>query len=205
MAKTEVKISGFGGQGVILSAHILGKAASIFDGMHATMTQAFGPEARGSSCSAQVILSDEIIRYPYVKNPEILVSMSQEAFTKFSSEVISGGMVLIDEDLVDSGGERKDLVIRSIPATRIAEELGRKLVLNIVMFGFFTAMTGLVREESALKAVLDSVPKGTEDLNSRAFNKGYEYGAKLRAESPVPGSATKKKKTVGGKKAAARK
>jgi 2-oxoglutarate ferredoxin oxidoreductase subunit gamma len=203
MVKTEVKISGFGGQGVILSAHILGKAASIFDGKQATMTQAFGPEARGSSCSAQVILSDEIIRYPYLKAPEVLVSMSQEAFTRFSPEVAKGGMVLIDEDLVKPSDKKRDFAIYSIPATRFAEELGRKLVLNIVMFGFFTAMTGLVQKESALKAVLDSVPKGTEDLNTNAFNKGYDYGAKLREESP--GLAKTNKKAPAKKKAAAKK
>ena len=184
MAITEVKISGFGGQGVILSAHILGKAASIFDGKSATMTQAFGPEARGSSCSAQVILSDELIRYPYVDHPAVLVSMSQEAFSKFSPEVAKGGMVLIDEDLVDTAGARKDIRIYAIPATRYAEELGRTLVLNIVMFGFFSAMTGAIRKESALEAVLDSVPKGTEDLNSKAFNKGYDHGMQIRAENP---------------------
>jgi len=184
MATIDIKISGFGGQGVILSAHILGKAASIFDGKHATMTQAFGPEARGSSCSAQVILSDEVIRYPYVKHPAVLVSMSQEAFTKFSPELAKNGMALIDEDLVKPGKVREDIRVFSIPATRFAEKLGRKLVLNIVMFGFFTAMTGSIRRESALEAVLDSVPKGTEELNTNAFSKGYEYGIKIREEHP---------------------
>lgn len=210
MAKTDVKISGFGGQGVILSAHILGKAASIFDGKHATMTQAFGPEARGSSCSAQVIISDEVIRYPYVKNPEILVSMSQEAFSRFSPEVADGGMVLIDEDLVKPGDIGRGVRVYSIPATRFAEELGRKLVLNIVMFGFFAAMSGLIAKESALEAVLHSVPKGTEELNGNAFNKGYDHGMKIREENPdefaagaKPAAATKAKKKAAKKKTAA--
>jgi len=203
MVMTEVKISGFGGQGVILSAHILGKAASIFDGRQATMTQAFGPEARGSSCSAQVILSDDLIRYPYVRNPEVLVSMSQEAYTRFSPEVAKGGMVLVDEDLVKVGDEKKHFNVYPIPATRYAEELGRKLVLNIVMFGFFTAMSGCIKKESALEAVLDSVPKGTEELNSNAFNKGYDHGMMLRENDPE--LAQPKKKAAKKKKAASRK
>ena len=91
MAKTEIKIGGFGGQGVILSGYIIGKAAAIYDGKHATMIQAFGPEARGSACSAQVIVSDEPIGYPYVKQPNILVVMSQEAYTKFTPELAQGG------------------------------------------------------------------------------------------------------------------
>jgi len=201
---TEVKISGFGGQGVILSAHILGKAASIYDGRQATMTQAFGPEARGSSCSAQVILSDEIIRYPYVKNPKVLVSMSQEAYTRFSPDVAKGGMVLVDEDLVQLGEGKTHFNVYSIPATRYAEELGRKLVLNIVMFGFFTAMTGCIKKESALESVLDSVPKGTEELNTNAFNKGYDHGMRLREENPEL-SKPKKKAAKKKKKAASRK
>ncbi len=206
MVSREIKISGFGGQGVILSAHILGKAASIFDGKHATMTQAFGPEARGSACSAQVILSDEVIRYPYVKNPEVLVSMSQEAFTKFSSEIAKNGMALIDEDLVKPQNVRKDIRVFSIPATRFAEELGRKLVLNIVMFGFFAAMTGAIEKKSALDAVLDSVPKGTEKLNTDAFNKGYDFGMEIREKNPDIGSAKKKttKKKKGKAKQAAK-
>ena len=196
MAYTEVKISGFGGQGVILSAHILGKAASIYDGLNATMTQAFGPEARGSSCSAQVILSDEVIRYPYLRAPEVLVSMSQEAFTRFSPESDEGAMILVDEDLVNFDDGRPDLRVYAIPATRFAEELGRKLVLNIVMFGFFTSMSGLIKKESALEAVLHSVPKGTEDLNTRAFTKGYDYGMSLREKDPDIGVKKKKKKAA---------
>jgi 2-oxoglutarate ferredoxin oxidoreductase subunit gamma len=98
--------------------------------------------------------------------------------------VAKDGMVLIDQDLVKPSDKKRDFFIYSIPATRYAEELGRKLVLNIVMFGFFTAMTGLIQKESALKAVLDSVPKGTEELNTNAFNKGYDHGIELKGKSP---------------------
>ena len=176
MAKTEIKIGGFGGQGVILTGYIIGKAASIYDGKDATMTQAFGPEARGSACSSQIIVSDGAILYPYVKRPQIMVIMSQEAFKKFSPEISPDGMMLIEEELVDPAGLPPTVKLFGIPATRIAEELGRKVVLNMVMTGFFAAMSGLVSKDAMRKAVETSVPKGTEGLNLLAFEKGYEYG-----------------------------
>src|SRR5512141_2567638 len=103
MQLTEIRIAGFGGQGVILSAIVLGKAASIFEGDFATMTQSFGPEARGGACSAQVILSDSPILYPYVTRPDILIVMSQEAYGKFAPELKDGGMLVIEQDLVRVG------------------------------------------------------------------------------------------------------
>lgn len=180
MARTEIKIGGFGGQGIILTGYIVGKAASIFDKKYATMTQAFGPEARGSACSSQIIVSENIIRYPYVKCPQIMVIMSQEAFTKFSPQVDPHGILLIEEELVDPNGLPDTVRLYKIPATRIAEELGRKIVLNIVMVGFFTAVTGLISREAMRKAVETSVPKGTEELNLKAFDRGYEWGMKQR-------------------------
>jgi len=180
MAKrSEIKIGGFGGQGVILSGIIIGKAASLFDNQHSTLIQAFGPEARGSACSAQVILSDEYIGYPYITRPSIEVLMSQEAYTKFESELTDDGLLMIEKDLVEPKNLRPGIKCYGIPATRIAEELGHKIVLNIIMVGFFTAVSGLISKESAQKAIQDSVPPGTVDLNISAFNKGYNYGKEL--------------------------
>lgn len=184
MSRTEIKIGGFGGQGVILSGYILGRAASIFDNKNATMIQAFGPEARGSATSAQLIISDERITYPYIVAPNVMVLMSQEAYSKFSPELASGGMMLTEEDLVATHNLRSDVKHYSIPATRFAEELGKRLVLNIVMLGFATAITGVVGREAAREAVKVSVPKGTEELNFAAFEKGYEYGMKLLKGEP---------------------
>jgi len=100
MAKTEIRVGGLGGQGVILNASILGKAASIFEGKHATLIQAFGPEARGSACSAQVTISTEDIGYPYVKHPDVLVLMSQDAYNQFAPTLKPGGLLLYEEELV---------------------------------------------------------------------------------------------------------
>lgn len=189
MEKTEIKVGGFGGQGIILTGYVIGKAASIFDNKSATMTQSFGPEARGSACSAQVILSESAILYPYVKKPQVMVIMSQEAFAKFSPQLDPQGTILIEEELVDPQGLPPTVKLFGVPATRIAEELGRKVVLNMVMAGFFTAVTGLVTKEAMKKAIETSVPKGTETLNLKAFEKGYEYGAAKRqasGEEPKP-------------------
>ena len=177
MAKTEIRVGGLGGQGVILCGSIIGKAAAIYGGKHATLIQAFGPEARGSACSAQVMVSDEVIGYPYVKRPDILVLMSQDALTQFLPSLKPGGLLLYEKELVDPNGHLPEGIRAvGVPATRVAEELGRRLVLNIVMVGFFAGVTGLVPIEAVESAVLDSVPKGTEDLNMKALRKGYDYG-----------------------------
>ena len=178
---SEIRIAGFGGQGVILAGMILGKSATIFENRHATLVQSFGPESRGGSCSAQVILSDAPIAYPYVLRPRVLVAMSQEAFERFAGDVAPGGVLVYEEELVKVHDLRADLRAYGVPATRIAEELRRRMVLNIVMVGFVTAVTGLVGVEAARKAVVDSVPPGTEHLNVMAFDKGCEYGRRLVA------------------------
>lgn len=183
MARTEIKIGGFGGQGVILSGYIIGRAAAIYDSKHATMIQAFGPEARGSACSSQIIVSAEPIAYPYLTSPNVMILMSQEAYTKFSPELAKGGILITEEELVQPHNLRKDVRHFSIPATRFAEELGRRMVLNIVMMGFMTAVTDIVGCEAMRNAVKVSVPKGTEHLNLSAFDKGYAYGLEIKAEA----------------------
>jgi 2-oxoglutarate ferredoxin oxidoreductase subunit gamma len=184
MQLTEIRVAGFGGQGVILSAMIIGKAASIHEGGYATLTQSFGPEARGGASSASVILSKTPVLYPYVERPDILVVMSQEACTRFSPELKDNGLLLVEEDLVRISSMKSGVRVYGCPATRLAEELGRRMVLNVVMVGFFAAMTNAVSPDSLRQAVADSVPPSTRDLNLRAFDKGHEYGLhKLHARA----------------------
>src|SRR5664279_3122786 len=147
MQLTEIRVAGFGGQGVILSAIVLGKASSIFQGAFATMTQNFGPEARGGACSAQLVLSDSPVLYPYVTHPDILVVMSQEAYVRFAPELKGGGILIVEQDMVRVSGLANASKVFSVPATRIAEELGKRMVLNSVMVGFFTAVTGLLEPQ----------------------------------------------------------
>ena len=182
---TEIRIAGFGGQGVILSAIVLGKAASIYQGAFATMTQNFGPEARGGACSAQLVLSDSPILYPYVTHPDIMVIMSQEAYVRFAPELKDGGIMIIEQDLVRVSSDlSKEIQVYSVPATRIAEELGKRMVLNSVMVGFFTAVTQLLDPDAVRKAVADSVPPSSRELNLKAFEKGLEYGVTALTNAP---------------------
>nr|HID13494.1 pyruvate ferredoxin oxidoreductase [Anaerolineae bacterium] len=177
MSRTEVRLCGFGGQGIILAGLILGKAAVLFDRKEATLTQSYGPESRGGACSAQLIISDEMTRYPHLTRPSLIVAMSQEAYTKYHGELADGGLLLIDEDLVRPETEQEGVRVLSIPATRLAEqELGRRVVANIVMLGFLAAVSDVVSTEALRQAVLSTVPKGTEELNERAFETGYRYG-----------------------------
>jgi 2-oxoglutarate ferredoxin oxidoreductase subunit gamma len=178
--KYDIRITGFGGQGVILSAHILGKAASIFGKYNATMTQSFGPEARGSACSAQLVIDEDRVLYPYIRRPDVLVAMSQEGYEKYKTEMSSDGILVYEEELVHpakaKGKGKGKVKAYGIPAARLAEDVvGRKITMNIIMIGFFTAVTGLIAKEAMKEAVLSSVPAGTEKLNTLAFETGYEH------------------------------
>jgi 2-oxoglutarate ferredoxin oxidoreductase subunit gamma len=173
---TELRLTGFGGQGIIRFGYLLGKTASIYDGKQATMTQSFGPEARGSACSSQVVISDERVLYPYVTVPHIVVAMSQEGYSKHGDNIREGGTLVIDEDLVKPEKVKKGVKSFSIPATRFAEDMGVKIAANIVMLGFFTAVTNLIKPESAKKAIQSSFRERLVDINLKAFDKGYQYG-----------------------------
>ena len=176
--RTEIRITGFGGQGVVLAGHIIGHACAIHAGRHATMIQSFGPEARGSSCSATLVVAEEEVLYPYIHRPHILVAMSADGYEKYRDELQDDGLLVYESDLVKP--ELKEgQPAYGVPSTRIAEELGRAIVQNIVMVGFFTGVSRLVPEEAMRDAVLDSVPAGTEELNRMAFDKGLEHAVAL--------------------------
>lgn len=195
MATTEIRITGFGGQGVILCGYVIGKAASIFNDQYATLTQSFGPEARGSACSAQVVVSDERVLYPYATASGILLAMSKDGYGMFKNSMNDDSILIYEKELVPLSKNEIKGKAYGIPATRIAEELGRKIVLNIVMLGFFGAVTNLVPMDALRKAVESSVPEGTEELNLRAFDRGYEFGVQLLEN---PDSKTRKKAAVSG-------
>lgn len=182
MSRTEIRLSGFGGQGIIKTGYIIGEAVAIHDGKNATFTQSYGPESRGGAAAAQVVISDAPISYPHVIDPTILVVMSQGAYNKYVPDFRRDGLLIIDEDLAEPDEAAEGLRILSIPATRLAEELGRKIVANVVMLGFLTAVADLCSVEAMKEAVLSSVPKGTEELNLKAFERGYEYGQQVMAK-----------------------
>lgn len=180
MNTTEIRFSGFGGQGIIRCALITGKALSLYDDKFATMTQSFGPEARGSACSAQLVVSEDRVLYPYITAPTILMALSQDAYDKYHPELIPGGALIVDEDLVKLGDDRTDVIVSRVPATRFAEALGNRLFTNLVALGFFTAVTDVVTAEAMKKALPGLVPDRFLKINVSAFEKGYEHGIRSR-------------------------
>jgi len=182
----DLRIAGFGGQGVILSSIAVGRAATLYEGNYATMIQSFGPEARGGAASATLILSTDPVLYPYVTSPGILVVMSQEAYTRFTPELTDDGILLVEQDLVHLDNLVAGRRVYGIPATRIAESLGKKMVLNVVMTGFLCAVGKVVGHQACRKAIADLVPARFKELNLEAFEKGYEFGLNLASPNPSP-------------------
>ena len=159
--RKELRIGGFGGQGVILAGIILGKAACLFDKNEAVQTQSYGPEARGGASKCEVVISDEKIDYPKVQSPDILVAMSHEALLKY---------------IVDLKDNEHNIKVYNAPATKTAmDDIGLKIVANIVMVGAITKITGVISKDAAIESIKASVPAGTEDKNIAAFEAGYNF------------------------------
>jgi 2-oxoglutarate ferredoxin oxidoreductase subunit gamma len=176
----EVRLCGFGGQGIILAGFIIGQAATVYEHRHAVFIQDYGPEARGGTCRADVVISDEPVLYPYIETPGVLVAMSQEAYQKYIPQTRKDTQVIIDADLVKPDTDNSRSLIL-MPARRIALELGRLTVANVVMLGFFTAITKALSVNAMKESILASVPKNTGKLNLGAFEEGYTAALKLGA------------------------
>lgn len=159
----------------MLAGHIVGQAASIYDRRFATLTQSYGPEARGGSCTAEVVISNEPIGYPYVVSPQVLIILSQDAYARYGHDLPTETLFIIDPDLVKPDPSQNPAPL-FIPATRMAQEMGRAVVANIIMLGFLAAVSVLVSSEALQKSILASVPKGTGEFNIKAFELGYNYG-----------------------------
>jgi 2-oxoglutarate ferredoxin oxidoreductase subunit gamma len=182
--RVEVTVGGFGGQGIVLAGYILGRAAAVYAGRNAVMSQAYGPESRGGACKTEVVIAEGDIASPRVDSPDVVVVMSQEAYHEYAVGRPDDCLLIIDQDLVELDEEHeKGRVILRAPATQLAEELGRRVVSNVVMLGFLCGATKVVDEGAMHDAVAASVPKGTEELNVKAFDAGFEYAQ--RAASSI--------------------
>ena len=171
-----MRFAGFGGQGIVSAGIISGRAATLYDGKHAVLTQSYGPEARGGACNANVVIAEDQIAYPEVISPDLLVIMSQEAFNTFGKDIAEGGMMIIDQDLVEPAEVPANIRLVEVPATKIAEDLGNKIIANVVMLGAISALTDIVGKDAMLESVRASVPARFVELNERAFQAGFEYG-----------------------------
>ncbi len=175
MKEWRIKISGFGGQGVILSAYVIGTAATIYEGLYASMIQSYGPEARGGACLTQVTIHDNEIKYPLVDHPDVLMAMSQEGYDKHCASIVEYGKIFYDEDLVTPRTLSSNIYQYKIPSTRLAENIGKKIVANMVMIGFMLGNTRIIKSESFEKAIERTVPSKFTALNKKAFHLGYDY------------------------------
>jgi len=178
VTRREIRIAGFGGQGVITAGYVLANAVAIHDGQYALMTQSYGPEARGGSCKTDVITSDEPIDYPKISSPDCLVAMSMDAFASFVDSVKDGGVVIYEDSLVDIPKTAMDpnKKYHGIPAVATANELGNPLAANMVMLGAVQALTGVVKAKALAASISDRFPKRKE-LNLKALQRGMKLGS----------------------------
>ena len=173
MKKIEVRISGLGGQGVVLAGQILGKAA-VYDGKNVVQTQSYGAEARGSAAKSEVIISDETIGFPIVRKCDILVAMNQEALDRYLKDVKENGALIVDSTSVKRISETKAKIFK-IPATEHAEKtFGARIYANMLMLGALTKVLNVVSEKAMKKAILDTLAKNVADINEEAYKKGKQ-------------------------------
>jgi 2-oxoglutarate ferredoxin oxidoreductase subunit gamma len=176
--RREVMFGGFGGQGIVTAGFITGQAAVLYDNKEATLTQVYGPEARGSACYSGVVVSQGEISYPYLLNPEIMVIMSQEAYEKFLPQLQQGGVLVVDSTIVKPGKLAEKYRLYKVPATELAEKLGRRIIANAIMLGFVGVVWDAVSVEALREAVKSGVPKKYLELNLKAFQTGVKLAEK---------------------------
>jgi 2-oxoglutarate ferredoxin oxidoreductase subunit gamma len=175
--RTEVRIAGFGGQGVVLAGVLLGRSA-LEDGMCAVQNQSYGAEARGGAARSEVIVADGPVVYPEVIAPDIMTAMSQAALDRYVSDLSPRGTLIVDGGLVSRLPADAPYRILQADFTQIATaELGRAIVANMVMLGYLVAVTGVVSAQALHRGVPGGVPVGTEDLNIRALERGAQLAA----------------------------
>lgn len=175
----EVRLSGEGGQGLVLAGKVLAEAAAIYDDMNATQSQSYGPEARGGASRSEVIISDDDIDYPKAVQIDLLLALTQESVNRYTKDLKAEGILLVDEEAVTQLPEGSFRVYK-VPIIRIArEQVGRALVANIVALGIITELAEVVSQEAVESAILARVPKGTEELNLSAFKAGIAAAKEL--------------------------
>jgi 2-oxoglutarate ferredoxin oxidoreductase subunit gamma len=177
----EIRLSGEGGQGLVLAGKVLAEAAAIYDDKNATQSQSYGPEARGGASRSEVIISDEDIDYPKAVHIDLLLALTQESVDRYTVDLKDDGILLVDEEAVTTLPEGSFRTFK-VPIIRIArEDVGRALVANIVALGIITELAGVVSHDAVEAAVLARVPKGTEELNLRALKAGFEAAKALES------------------------
>ncbi|MGI6226754.1 MAG: 2-oxoacid:acceptor oxidoreductase family protein [Peptococcales bacterium] len=174
MKRWEFRLSGTGGQGLITAGIILAEAA-VIEGKEVVQSQSYGPEARGGASKAEVIIDTKKINYPKIVIPDILLAMSQEAVIKYGSEIKEGGIIVIDSSMIDNFQNNK-AQITEIPITKLAkDEVGKVFTANIIAISALVKITQVVSFDSLKQAVLSRIPKGTEEINTKALELGWQW------------------------------
>jgi len=178
----EIRLSGSGGQGLILAGIILAEAAGIYEGRYVAQTQSYGPEARGGVSRSDVIISDEEIDYPKAIRLDMLVAMNQQSCDQYFPVLKPSGILLVDSTFVSEIPTEKAV---KIPFTRIARErTGKALVANIVFLGALTVFCPVVSREAMENALLGRVPRGSKEMNRAALQAGVEAAERFKREAP---------------------
>jgi len=183
--RKEIRLAGFGGQGLVLAGIVLARAAAMYAGMEAVQRQSYGAEARGGASRSEVIISDQAIDYPEVisgKN-DILVAMGGKGLARYLKDVKPGGIVIYDPDLIFDVPKGVDATFYGIRAATIAERLGARIAANMVMVGAVTELTGILPLDAVKKSVASSVKAGTEDLNLKAVDAGIAEARRLAGKA----------------------
>ncbi len=176
--RTEVRLAGEGGQGMILAGIILAEAATIYEGRNAVQSQSYGPEARGGASKSEVIISAGEIDHPEVLQPDVVVVLSQEAFKKFASTVKPAGLLIVDADKVDSSSTPGAV---RLPITQLAfDTTGKIITANTVALGVLVGLTGVVSRQALEKAIIARAPHGTEEMNHKALDAGFAAADKVK-------------------------
>ena len=182
-SRTEIRLAGEGGQGMILAGIILAEAAAIYAGKQVTQTQSYGPESRGGASRSEVVISDGEIDHPEVLNADVVLALSQEAYNKFALTVRPGGLLIVDEDSVETSPSFRGI---KIPISRIAyETTGKAITANTVALGVLIGLTNLVSREAIEKAVTARAPKGTQEMNRKALQAGFAAAKQALLASPT--------------------
>lgn len=177
----EMRLSGFGGQGLITAAIIFAEAVGVYDGKYVCQTQSYGPEARGGKSRAEVVISDTPIDYPKARRLDLLLAMNQAACDAYYRDLNPDGLLVVDSSLVEQYPTNR---VIAIPFTRIArEELGREMTANMVALGAVGLLSGQVISNSLEKALLARVPPGTEELNKTALHRGMDEAAHINLDA----------------------
>lgn len=173
--RKQIRFAGYGGQGLVLSGIILGKAAAILENRYASQVQSYGVEARGGASRADVIIDDESIDCPEVHVPDVMIVFSQEAATKYGNNIAPDGVIFYDSELVKWPDEKPNVKMVPVPATKIArDDLKAVISANMVMLGAVVEATGVIKIESLLKSMEESTPEKAKTTNHRAVQCGME-------------------------------